>query len=51
MHILSFGEVLWDVYPEQKYIGGAPLNFAAHFVKNGGKASMLSAVGNDNLGL
>ena len=51
MNVLSFGEVLWDVYPEQKYIGGAPLNFAAHFVKNGGKASMLSAVGNDELGL
>lgn len=51
MNVLSFGEVLWDVYPEQKYIGGAPLNFAAHFVKNGGKAAMLSAVGNDALGL
>ena len=50
MNVLSFGEVLWDVYPDNKYIGGAPLNFAAHFVKNGGKASMLSAVGNDELG-
>ena len=32
MNVLSFGEVLWDVYPDNKYIGGAPLNFAAHFV-------------------
>lgn len=50
MKLLSFGEVLWDVYPEEQFIGGAPLNFAAHFVKNGGQASMLSAVGNDELG-
>ena len=30
MKYLVFGEVLWDVYPNKKYIGGAPLNFAAH---------------------
>ena len=30
MKLLSFGEVLWDVYPEDRFIGGAPLNFAAH---------------------
>lgn len=50
MRILSFGEVLWDIYPEEKYIGGAPLNFAAHFVKQGGTAFLVSAVGNDELG-
>jgi len=50
MKLLSFGEVLWDVYPDDKYIGGAPLNFAAHFVKNGGDAYMLSSVGKDDLG-
>lgn len=50
MKILAFGEVLWDVFPENKYIGGAPLNFAAHFVSCSGEAWMLSAVGNDALG-
>lgn len=50
MKILSFGEILWDVYPTEKYIGGAPLNFAAHFVKHGGEAYMLSALGADELG-
>ena len=50
MKVLSFGEVLWDVYPTEKHIGGAPLNFAAHFVKQGGEAYMLSAVGEDDLG-
>jgi len=50
MKLLSFGEILWDVYPDEKYIGGAPLNFAAHFVKQGEESYMLSAVGDDELG-
>ncbi|MCR5456591.1 MAG: carbohydrate kinase [Clostridiales bacterium] len=50
MRVLSFGEILWDVYPDNKYIGGAPLNFAAHFVKQGGGAYMVSSLGNDELG-
>ena len=50
MKVLSFGEILWDVYPDEKYIGGAPLNFAAHFSKQGGEAYMISALGDDDLG-
>lgn len=50
MTVLSFGEVLWDVYPDKEFIGGAPLNFASHFAKCGGKSFMLSAVGEDALG-
>ena len=50
MKLLSFGEILWDIYPNEKYIGGAPLNFAAHFAKQGGKSYMLSSVGDDDLG-
>ncbi len=50
MKALSFGEILWDTYPTEKHIGGAPLNFSAHFVKAGGEAYLLSAVGADELG-
>lgn len=50
MKALAFGEVLWDVYPESQHIGGAPLNFAAHFRKCGGEAHIVTAVGYDNLG-
>lgn len=50
MKLLSFGEIIWDVYPDKKYLGGAPLNFAAHFEKQGGEAYMLSALGDDELG-
>lgn len=48
--LLVFGEIIWDVYPDKSCIGGAPLNFAAHFVRAGGRAALLSAVGQDTLG-
>ncbi|MBQ8288214.1 MAG: carbohydrate kinase [Clostridia bacterium] len=48
--VLVFGEIIWDVYPDRSCIGGAPLNFAAHFVRQGGRAGLLSAVGRDALG-
>ncbi len=50
MKVLAFGEVLFDIYPSKRAIGGAPLNFAAHFVRCGGEATLRSAVGDDELG-
>ncbi len=50
MSLLSFGEVLYDVFGERKTIGGAPLNVSYHFRKCGGDADIISAVGNDGLG-
>ena len=50
MKILSFGEIIWDVYPDGKTLGGAPLNFAAHAALLGAKSSLISAVGSDELG-
>ena len=50
MRILSFGEVLFDVYGEDACIGGAPLNFAAHAARAGAESSLCSAVGRDPLG-
>lgn len=50
MKILTFGEVLWDVFGEQKKIGGAPLNFSAHLRKLGADVTFVSAVGGDPLG-
>ena len=50
MKILSFGEIIWDVYETEKFIGGAPLNLAAHCSKQGADSFMLSSVGNDDLG-
>lgn len=50
MKILSFGEVLWDIYPHTRHIGGAPLNFAAHAAKLGADVFFASCVGNDDEG-
>lgn len=50
MRLLAFGEVLWDIYPTQKYMGGATFNFAAHTVIHGDEAFLVSAVGDDDLG-
>ena len=50
MKIAAFGEIVWDVYPDKECLGGAPLNFAAHCVRHGGEAGMVSAVGDDELG-
>ena len=48
--ILTFGEIIWDVYPDKSIIGGAGLNFAAHSAKCGAESYILSAVGCDKLG-
>lgn len=50
MKTLAFGEILWDVYPDKRYIGGAPLNFAGHLARHKDNVYMLSAVGKDELG-
>ena len=46
-NIISLGEVLWDLFPDDERFGGAPANFACHVAINGGKVTMVSAVGDD----
>jgi fructokinase len=48
--VVCFGEVLWDVYPEYKKLGGAPFNVAGHLRKLGLDVHMVSRVGQDSLG-
>ena len=50
MKILSFGDIIWDVYPDKACIGGALLNFSAHLAKSGAESFLVSAVGDDKLG-
>lgn len=49
-YIVGLGEVLWDVLPEGKKLGGAPANFAYHVSQFGHDTIAISAVGNDALG-
>lgn len=48
--VVSFGEILFDVIGGVPYLGGAPLNLAAHLRKQGAETTLISAVGNDPLG-
>ena len=50
VNVISFGEVLFDVFGEEKKIGGAPLNIALRMASYGFPVAMISAVGNDEDG-
>ena len=50
MNVLGIGEVLWDVFPSQEHLGGAALNFCANVQRLGGRATLISGVGNDDRG-
>ena len=48
--IVCFGEVLWDVFPTQKKIGGAPLNVALRLHSFQNDVTIISSVGDDENG-
>lgn len=50
LKITCFGEVLWDVFPTHKKIGGAPLNVAIRLKSLGNNVTIISAVGTDKKG-
>ncbi len=49
--IVGIGEALWDVLPEGRKIGGAPANFAHHVSQFGYDSKVVSAIGDDRLGV
>lgn len=49
--VVGMGEALWDMLPEGKKIGGAPANFAYHVSQFGLDSRVVSAVGEDELGV
>ncbi|MBU3820555.1 carbohydrate kinase [Flavobacteriaceae bacterium XHP0103] len=48
--ITCFGEVLWDVFPTHRKIGGAPLNVASRLQSFNHTVNMVSAIGKDEMG-
>jgi len=48
--IAAFGELLWDVLPSGKILGGAPANFIYRVNSFGDRGTLLSKVGNDKAG-
>jgi fructokinase len=50
LNAVAYGEVLWDVFANEKKIGGAPLNVALRMKTLGCEVAMISCVGNDEDG-
>jgi fructokinase len=48
--IVGLGEMLWDLFPDGRRLGGAPCNFAFHAHQLGHAAAMVSRVGRDDRG-
>ena len=48
--VVGIGELLWDVFPDRKKAGGAPINFVYHATQMGAEGCAVSAVGEDALG-
>lgn len=47
---VGLGELLWDVFPEGRQLGGAPANFAYMTSLLGDEGVVASRIGNDELG-
>ena len=48
--VICFGEVLWDLLPSGKVVGGAPMNVAYHLTNFGYSTRMISRIGHDDNG-
>lgn len=48
--IVGLGELLWDLFPAGRQLGGAPANFAYHSAALGNRGLIASRIGDDELG-
>jgi fructokinase len=48
--VVGLGEVLWDLLPTGKQLGGAPANFAYHAHELGADTRVITRIGSDALG-
>lgn len=48
--VVAVGEILWDLLPQGRQLGGAPANFAYHAHALGAESYLISSVGRDPLG-
>ena len=49
LNAICFGEILWDVFPDGKALGGAPLNLCLRMKSLGVTMQMISKLGQDAL--
>ncbi len=49
--MVGIGEILWDMLPQGRQMGGAPANFACHATQLGNQGVVVSSVGRDDDGV
>lgn len=49
-YVVGLGEVVFDILPDSRKLGGAPVDFLNFAVKNGAQGYLISAIGADDLG-
>lgn len=47
---VCFGEILWDILPNEEVPGGAPMNVAYHLQQLGNQPVIITQIGNDKAG-
>jgi len=50
VRLVGVGEVLWDMLPSGRQMGGAPANLTCHARALGAEATLVSRIGSDSLG-
>ena len=50
LQVIGLGEVLWDMLPSGRQLGGAPANFAYHACSLGADGRIISRIGPDHAG-
>ena len=50
LKIAGLGETLWDIYEQEKFVGGSATNFSVHVAQSGQDAYLFSRVGDDKNG-
>ena len=48
--IIGIGEVVFDILPDKRKLGGAPVDFLRYAIKSGADGCLISAIGADDLG-
>ena len=48
--VVCFGEILWDILPNEALPGGAPMNVAYHLKKLGVEPALITRIGTDDWG-
>lgn len=49
-NVIGIGELVWDTYPNNRFIGGSAANFSIHSNQLGDRGIIVSRVGNDTPG-